>query len=210
MNTKTNETNLAQALLAMNEKMVEAIISNSNKIDPTLKTTGTLISKAFVQINNAWEDGSVSLSQVYLSATLCERLLEGVKCNNITLRNYNKKVGIAVFQDFHLLGKKIVYSTLRANGIDIIDLGDGLSTDEVIAQVKLNHIDILLISVLMLPSALKVKDLKTALTELNVKLIVGGAPFRLDPNLRYEVEADYFCSDSSEALTCVTDLLTKN
>ncbi|MDZ7777050.1 MAG: hypothetical protein U5L09_16260 [Bacteroidales bacterium] len=54
-------------------------------------------------------------------------------------------------------------------------------------MVHKEKIKILLLSVLMLPSALHVKDLKQKLNGTGVKIVVGGAPFRFDENLWKEV-----------------------
>jgi trimethylamine corrinoid protein len=70
-----------------------------------------------------------------------------------------------------------------------------------VERVKNDEIRVLLISVLMLSSALKIKTVKELLTVqgLDVRIIVGGAPFRFDPDLWREVGADAMCHTASEA-----------
>jgi monomethylamine corrinoid protein len=60
----------------------------------------------------------------------------------------------------------------------------------------------------MLPSALHIKELKARLSDTDVKIVVGGAPFRFDEELWKEVGADSFGRDSSEAIEIVTNLMT--
>ena len=117
------------------------------------------------------------------------------------------KMAIGVFEDFHLLGKRIIYSSLRASGIELVDLGGGLSVSKTVKLVKENKIEILLLSVLMLPSALRIKELMKQLTPLGTEVVVGGAPFRFDISLASEVGVKYVGNDSAEALAIVNSIL---
>ena len=62
-----------------------------------------------------------------------------------------------------------------------------------------------MISVLILPSALKVADVCKALKEADapVKVLVGGAPFLFDETLWKEVGADAMGRNAAEAITIV-------
>lgn len=66
---------------------------------------------------------------------------------------------------------------LRASGFNLVDYGRK-TVDELVTCVVEDKIEILLVSVLLLPSALKVKQLQEKLKQANSNaiLIVGGAP----------------------------------
>jgi len=78
--------------------------------------------------------------------------------------------------------------------------------------VERDRIDILLISALMLPSALQVKEVARLLAErgLDVKIIVGGAPFRLDRALFREVGADAAAERASEVVAMIRQVSGEN
>jgi len=147
---------------------------------------------ALENIGTGWEDGQLSLSQVYMSGVICEELIEKYmpKFNETTKKE--PRIGIAVLQDHHALGKRIVSSVLRAGGYDLVDFGQGLSVEEIVEKTIEKQLDFLLISTLMLPSALQVKTVveKLRAKDSTVKVIVGGAPFRLDNSLWQRVNAD--------------------
>jgi len=147
---------------------------------------------ALEKIGTDWEDGQLSLSQVYMSGVICEELIEQYMPNFNVTSNKEPRIGIAVLQDHHALGKRIVCSVLRAGGYDVLDFGQGLSAEEISEKTMEKKVDILLISTLMLASALQVKKVVEILHEKNmpVKIIVGGAPFRLDSSLWQKVNAD--------------------
>jgi methanogenic corrinoid protein MtbC1 len=114
-------------------------------------------------------------------------------------------MAIAALEDYHLLGKRIVYSLLRASGFELKDYGR-VDVPALIRQVREDRIEMLLISVLMLPSALRIKEVKAGLAgmEWPIRLIVGGAPFRLDDLLWKEVGADATSPDASGVIPIVT------
>ena len=84
-----------------------------------------------------------------------------------------------------------------------------IEVDELVELVKIEKIKILLISVLMLPSALMVKKVKKRLYDmgLDVKIVVGGAPFRFDSQLWQEVGSDAMCATASESVSTINKII---
>ncbi len=163
------------------------------------------------RIGEGWEKGSISLSQVYMSGIICEELIEKYLPDMEVKRKDIPKIAIGVLQDYHALGKRIVYSVLRTAGFEIVDFGHGLSIDDLVQKTVENKIEILLISTLMLPSALKVKVVKDKLIAmgLNTKIIVGGAPFRLDSNLYKQVGADADGKNATDIVGIIEKLVSR-
>lgn len=58
----------------------------------------------------------------------------------------------------------------------------------------------------MLASALKIREVTSRLSGDGVKVIVGGAPFRIDPELGKEVGADRVCFTASDAVKAIREL----
>jgi len=118
-------------------------------------------------------------------------------------------MAIAVLQDHHALGKRIVYSVLRAGGYRVLDFGQGLSIEKLVRKTVENQIEVLLISTLMLPSALKVTSVKEKLIAEGVqtKIVVGGAPFRLDSDLWKRVNADACGKNASDVIKTIQFVL---
>jgi methanogenic corrinoid protein MtbC1 len=203
----TASNQLERALLSVDQERAEQIILDAVEESSPIKIAGELISNTLKKIGDSWEQGSLSLSQVYMSGVICERVIDKILPAQSPIRKNQPLTAICVLEDFHLLGKRIIYSTLRASGIELIDLGGGLSIDKIVELVEEKQIKILLISVLMLPSALRVKELKSRLANNDVKIVVGGAPFRFDQNLWKETNADFYGRDSADALEIVTKLM---
>ena len=116
-------------------------------------------------------------------------------------------VAIAVLEDYHLLGKQIVRTVLRAAGRAVRDYGRQ-TVDELVEQVCTDGIDVLLVSTLMLPAALRVRVLTQRLAEVspNTRVIVGGAPYRFDDQLWRDVGAHAVVLNAGDVVTLVDQL----
>lgn len=195
-----------RALLMLDRSLAEQIVLRSVQPETPMEVAGNLITSTLRRIGDSWERGTVSLSQVYMSGLICEEIIDKILPPFSPDRTGQPCMAIGVFEDYHLLGKRIIFSTLRASGYELIDLGGGLKTSALVETVQQKGIEILLLSVLMLPSALRIKNLKQELAGTGVKIVVGGAPFRLDDQLWKEVGADACGKDSSEALRIVEQM----
>jgi len=174
------------------------------------KMVDTLLTPALDIIGKGWETGNISLSQVYMSGRICEEIVDEALPQKESASFPHIPVAVAVLEDFHMLGKRILYSTLKAYGVNVLDFGR-VTVKEAVAQAAQYNIKILLVSTLMLPSALRVQALRTRLKDkgLNVTVIVGGAPFRFDKELWREVGADHMAETASEGARMVLELLEK-
>ena len=191
-----------QDLLALKKTEVQEILFSLKDDLTILETIDLLVTPVLENIGQKWENGEIALSQVYMSGVICEELIEQYLNKEQSENATECKVGIVTFQDYHALGKRIVYSLLRANGIQVKDYGSGLNVNDIIQIIRQDQIKILLISTLMYPSALNIKKIKQKIKseKLNVKLIVGGAPFRFDKKLWKTVGADAMGTTASDAI----------
>jgi methanogenic corrinoid protein MtbC1 len=178
-----------QALLALDRLGAKRIIQAALDPSQVHQVVESLVVPALEHLGEQWETGQLALSQIYMSGRICEELVDQLLPPASPNRKNQPKTAIAVLEDYHLLGKRIVYSTLRANGFELRDYGQQ-DVNGLAAQVQRDHIEILLISTLMLPSALRVKRVREELAAYPVKIVVGGAPFRFDSKLWKEVGAD--------------------
>jgi len=200
----TDLTSFAQemeyALLSTDRLKAEDIMESLPELS-TAELIEKIVVPAMDTIGDGWENGTVAISQVYMSAKICEELIEHIQEDKVHFRQPQPKLAMVVLEDFHLLGKRIICSVLRGVGYQITDYGR-LDSEALIAQVQQDKIDILLISTLMLRSALKVQQVQQQLKQLGLttKIIVGGAPFRFDKQLWQEVGADATAISTRELL----------
>ena len=187
---------LLQALLTLNRVQAQELLASARATQAPLEVIETLIRPALEELGQLWESGDCALSQIYMSGRICEALLEelfgeALAADPQTSEPEPPRLAIAVLEDYHLLGKQIVRTVLRAAGYRVRDYGRQ-DVETLVELVRSDGIEVLLISTLMLPAALRVRALVERLREIapGVRVVVGGAPYRFDDQLWREVGAD--------------------
>lgn len=189
---------------AQAEELFQRALQQSSAIDAVEK----VVVPALEQIGAAWHDGSVALSQVYMSGRFCETLVDKVLPPSDPDRKHQPRSAIVVLSDYHDLGKRIVYAVMRASGFELFDYGR-MDTEALVERAIADQLRVLLISVLILPSALKVREVCQQLKArgADIKVVVGGAPFLFDDQLWQEVGADAMGQSAAEAVSIVERLM---
>jgi len=196
---------LEEALLSVDVLRAGRIIRESSAASTPISCIETLVVPVLEKIGKDWEEGRVALSQIYMSGRVCEDVIDTMLPAGSPDRMPHPKMAIAVLEDHHTLGKRIVLALLRAGGYEVTDYGSGVTVDGLVESTVRDQVEILLISTLMLPAALRAKEaiarIKEAMPETRV--IVGGAPFRFDPDLWRESGADAVGHSASDTLAAV-------
>lgn len=116
--------------------------------------------------------------------------------------------------DLHSLGKQIVTGCLKARMIEYIDLGVNVPPDRFVDEAVASHAQVIGISAMMVHTArgedgcLKVRQiLKERGLEGEIKIVVGGAPFRFDHDLYKTVQADAWAEDGLTAGKIIGELI---
>ena len=195
-------------LLSMDRIGANKILCQLQEEHSPLQIVESLIVPALENIGRAWEKGDVALAQIYMASRICEELVDLFLPPTSPERSSQPQMAIALLDDYHALGKMIVYTSLRASGYELQDYGR-VTTNELVQRVCDDSIQVVLISTLMLRSALQVKDVKNGLivADSHAKVIVGGAPFRFDPELWQEVGADGMGATAGDALIAVSNTM---
>ena len=194
-----------QALLSLDRISAQRILTESSSHLTPIQFVEQVVAPALERMGADWEQGRIALSQIYMSGRICEELVDTILPPGSPMRERQPRLALAVLEDYHLLGKRIVYSTLRASGFEALDYGR-VGVDDLVRRVQDDGIEVLLISTLMLRAALRVRDVRARLNE-NVKIIVGGAPYRFDDQLWRDVQADAMCRDASEIVATITTMM---
>ena len=183
---------LERALLALDRVAAQRMVEKATSGPDGLGAVVRLVGESLERIGAGWERGTVALSQVYMGGRICEDLVGRLLPPGDPRRTSQPRLGLAVLEDHHLLGSRILAATLRAAGYELTDYGHGIGAAELAQRALADGIEVLLVSTLMLASALRVRDLSALLRGggSKIKLVVGGAPFIFDERLWREVGAD--------------------
>jgi len=190
-----------EALLSTDEEKAGAIMDEAGGKLRSMAFLEEVLVPALDDIGSGWEQGEYALSQVYMSGRICETLVDQLLPAESGERKEDPKMALVLLNDYHALGKRIVYSILRAGGYNVADYGR-MQTDELLEKLEEEDLELILISVLMYSSALQVKQVVEGLSKSNpqTRVAVGGAPFRLDRQLWQEVGAHAVGYTATDAL----------
>jgi 5-methyltetrahydrofolate--homocysteine methyltransferase len=120
----------------------------------------------------------------------------------------------AAYGDLHSLGKRIVSGCLKSLMVDVIDLGTNVSAEKFVDTALTENAQVIAVSAMMVHTATSEKGslgvralLQERGLEQQIKLAVGGAPYRFDPELYIQVGADAWAPDGVTAAKVIVDLI---
>lgn len=108
--------------------------------------------------------------------------------------------------DYHSLGREMVGSFLRANGIEVIDVGLGADAEKFVSAVAASGAKVVGVSSLLIESAKEISKIRAGLDQRgfrSTKIVAGGACFTVDRELYREVRADYVATAASDMVNLV-------
>jgi methylated-thiol--corrinoid protein len=107
-----------------------------------------------------------------------EALIEGVKlCQEKIgdIHSQGKVVSLVIEGDLHDIGKNIVAAILRANGFEVVDLGNDVTVEAAVKAVKAANADLVVGTTLMTTTKGGLKALAEVLDSEDVPVACGGA-----------------------------------
>jgi methanogenic corrinoid protein MtbC1 len=144
------------------------------------------------------EKREATLSQHFVAARIADEMVDFLS------PRFSRSVGQARVVvvgtppgDFHGLGKKILSGLLRARMFEVVDLGLSVEPERFVDEATARGAKVIAVSSMMLHTAIGERGPKAVRALLDarslsgeVRLIVGGAPYKFDDGLYREVGAD--------------------
>ncbi len=162
------------------QKAIDRILSEGDEVVSLIE--GPLMS-GMRQVGILFGEGKMFLPQVVKSARVMKRAVEYLKPyieeekSGTGSSSLGKILMATVKGDVHDIGKNIVSVVLACNGIEIIDLGVMVPTEQIIETAISENVDIIALSGLITPSLSEMVHVATELERrgLSIPLLVGGA-----------------------------------
>ena len=185
---KDSAADLTKKLLS--EKDALSIVNE--EIIPALDTVGL-----------GYENKTVYLPQLLMSAEAAKSAFEVIKCSMNSAKGSGKKLKIViatVHGDIHDIGKNIVKLLLENYGFDVIDLGKDVPPELIVEAVVYNNASLAGLSALMTTT---VPAMEETIRQLRAKapdckIIVGGAV--LTKEYAEKIGADKYAKDAMETV----------
>lgn len=167
------------------------------------------------EVGDLFGKGRVFLPELMLAAEVMQKISamvdEEVAKNGDAAEKKGTMVLATVQGDVHDIGKGIVASLIKTQGIEIIDLGRDVSVEDIIAAAEEHQADIIGTSALLTTTLGEQKKLEEVLKERGLrakyKTILGGAP--ATQRWADRIGADAYAEDAAEGVNKVLTLLAK-
>jgi len=161
------------------------------------------------------ENQGVSLAQHFMAAQIASEVVDDMVPRFRKAPQIIGQVVIGTSQgDFHGLGKRIVAGCLKAMMIEVTDLGLNVAPERFVDEALAHDAQVIAISSMMIHTAQgengcrRVRQiLKERGVEDRIKIAVGGAPYRFDPELYRSVGGDAWAENGITAGRVITGLI---
>lgn len=164
-----------------------------------------LLEPVLERVGEAWMRENLSLAQGYVAGKIAEDVLLAAASGHGDLPLDVKGPVILgnVEDDYHSLGRKMVGVFLRAAGWKVVDLGNDVVPGDFVAAAVANGARVIGVSAMMLTTAENIRSLRAEIDAQGlrgkVRLAVGGAVFKLRPQLVDEVGGDGTAASAIQA-----------
>ncbi|MDO9308610.1 MAG: cobalamin-dependent protein [Deltaproteobacteria bacterium] len=161
------------------------------------------------------DNQGVSLAQHFMAAQIASEVVDEMVPRFRKAPEIIGRVVIGTSQgDFHGLGKRIVSGCLKAMMIEVSDLGLNVAPERFVDEALARDAQVIAISSMMVHTARgengcsRVRQLlKERGLEKQIRIAVGGAPYRFDPELYRTVGADAWAENGIEAGKLISDMI---
>jgi methylmalonyl-CoA mutase cobalamin-binding domain/chain len=162
------------------------------------KTLSEVLEPILEDIGSRWTEENISLAQGYVAGKVAEDLLNKAIAEEQAIGIIPAVKGVVVLgnivDDYHSLGRKLISIFLQAAGWQVYDLGNDVTPLEFVDKAVETGARIIGVSAMMYSTAANIGKIREELNRRNlsgkVMLAVGGAVFKLRPELKDEVGGD--------------------
>lgn len=203
---------LSEAIIALNKEGVLEIVKQDIDAgrDPL-----ELVAEARIgleEVGNKFETGEFFLLELIRAAQVFQAAADvfnpAIKQMHGGVEAKGKMVIGTVAGDIHDLGKNIVKILLECKGVEVIDLGVNVPTEQIIASVKEHKPQVLGLSALLTASVPEMNKVVSQLEEAglrdDLKIICGGG---IVGEVRGEMKADFATVDAIEGVKVIESWL---
>lgn len=157
------------------------------------------------EIGRLWQMNQVSVAQEHYSTAATQLIMAQLYPRIFrTEKNGRRIVATSIAGELHEIGIRIITDFFEMEGWDTYYLGANSPTAAILQALAERKADVLAVSATMTFHIRAVENLISAVRSSeglgDVKILVGGYPFNVEPELWKRVGADAYAADASEAV----------
>ena len=205
MNKETIFKNAGDSIIEFDEEMAIKTFDDAMeaKID-LLELLSKGYSAGIREMGEMYQSGEIFVPELLCSAGLMKKITEKIEANlpDKDMPKKGKLVIGTVKGDIHDIGKGIVCSIVKSNGIEVYDLGRDVPAQTIIDKAEEYGADFIGTSALLTTTMTVQKEVEELLRKQGLrdkyKTLVGGAP--VTTRWADKIGADAYCEDASDTV----------
>jgi methanogenic corrinoid protein MtbC1 len=163
------------------------------------------------EIGRLWQMNRVSVAQEHFCTAATQLIMAQLYPRIFrTEKNGRRIVATSIGGELHEIGVRIIADFFEMEGWDTYYLGANSPTNAILQALSDRRADVLAVSVTMTFHIRAVESLIAAVRAAeqlkDVKILVGGYPFNIEPELWKRVGADAYAADASDAVAMASSL----
>jgi len=203
---------LSEAILALNKESVLEIVNQDIDAGRDPLELVEEARRGLEEVGNKFETGEFFLIELIRAAQVFQAAADvfnpAIKKMHGDAEFKGKMVIGTVAGDIHDLGKNIVKTWLECKGIEVIDLGVNVPTEQIVESIREHKPQVLGLSALLTASVPEMNKVVSLLEEAglrdDLKIICGGG---IVGEVREEMKADYVTVDANEGVKVIESWL---
>jgi methanogenic corrinoid protein MtbC1 len=199
------------------DKAVKVLLEWSNLLSFKEVIVGVL-EPMLVDWGKLWMQGKLSLAHGYLSGKVAEEFYYFASEDKEFMKSAKQNKGTVILgnveDDFHPLGRRLVHIFTKAAGWNVVDLENDVQPGTFIEKAIEHKAEIIGVSAMMFTTAKNIIKIRNELDRQSlsgkIQLAVGGAVFKIRPELVAEVGGDGTADNAITAPQLFDELLVKS
>lgn len=202
---------LLDFILSGNRADANALLDDWIARHGSQSTLSDVLEPVLTEIGERWVAESISLAIGYLAGKIAEDTL--MKAHALKASSPLTKGPVVignVEDDYHSLGRRLVGIFLKTAGWNVIDLGNDVTAQMFVDEALKNGARVIGVSAMMFTTAQNILKIREEIDRRglrdHLKLAVGGAVFKIRPELVDEVGGDGTTASAVGAPDLITRL----
>ncbi len=200
-------------LLAGNRKKAVELIDNLVADGITIKDIYEYIfQNSQYEVGYLWQTNQITVAHEHYCTAATQLIMSRLYPQIFsTEKSGHHLVSCSVADELHEIGIRMVTDFFEMDGWDTFYMGANMPVRQLIDAIKEYKSDLLALSVTMPLHLSKAERLIDAVRQdkeiQNIKILTGGYPFRIEPNLWQKIGADGSASTAKEAIQIANTLI---
>lgn len=201
------------SMIAYNEEDALAVMKKAIEEGCAVEVLSDGFSAGIREVGDLFGKGRVFLPELMLAADVMQKVSDLLDAEMAKSGTAQEKKGVMILAtvqgDVHDIGKGIVASLIKTQGIEVIDLGRDVSADKIVEAAVEHDAQLIGTSALLTTTMAECQKLENLLKEKGLKgrfkTMIGGAP--VTERFAKRIGADAYGEDAAEAVEKALALL---